>query len=426
MALGASGTWLAIGSDGGTHGQIPVYRSTDGRSWEEVSVYESSRSSLRPLALAHGGSRWLMLVWDCAGAALCGVRPLASVDQGRQWHPTTDDPGPQRGLDGEVPLGLAAMAGPLGIAHDGKRWAVVGPQRPRPKPSAGANTSAPTGGEGTSRKTRGRMSTSPTGHVWTETKGSPDLPVLTAATFSHGLWVAAAGPADVGEAGDGSPQASIDGASVRMWSSRDLRTWTPAGSVAAPVRDVTVFDPRATPPGTGRPTGTRADAALRIDADALRTVPVKGETTRAFAYDHGPLALTKWLRDRFGPPADRREILGDGMCSRDETVLHWDGLSVMFPGEDPSTATSFHVTHDLTWAVEDDLRRVRGPKGIGLGTLRTEVDRAAPNTGSFEYDGVLTVLLAEGEPHSGAGVVAELTQDRVTALHAPQALVNDC
>ncbi|MFJ8254469.1 hypothetical protein [Streptomyces sp. NPDC094466] len=425
VALGTGGTWLAVGSDGGTKGRVPVYRSTNGRSWKEISVYESYRVGLRPLALAHGGGRWLMLVWDCAGARFCGVRPLASVDQGRSWQPTADDPGPQRTLDGDVPFGLSAMSGPLGLAHDGKRWAALGPQRagrkPAPSKSAGAG-----GGGGTGAGGRGQVSGSPTGHVWTDMKWSPGRPALTAATFSRGTWFAAAGPVDADTGAQEARGASRDGASVQVWSSRDLRRWTPAATVAAPVRDLAVFDPEVAPPGTGRPAGAGADTALRIDADAVRTVPSKGGTVRAFTYGRSPGAFTKWLTNHWGPPTDRRMVAGDDICSLDETVLRWNGLSVMFPGVDPVTATSFHVTHGLDWAVENDLRRVNGAQGIGLGAARTEVDRVAPGAASLEYEDTLTVLLTEAEPGSGEGVVAELTRERVTALHAPASLEDTC
>ncbi|GLW56756.1 hypothetical protein Kpho01_47670 [Kitasatospora phosalacinea] len=410
VAHGPDGTWLAVGRARDAEdsaGTVVVYRSTDGTTWEPVSRHgaDGGRYGHRPLAVAYGGGRWLMLVHDCAGASLCGVHLLSSIDRGASWTRMPDEEQPE-GRDGSVPNALLGLGRTAGLAHDGHRFAVVGGRDPRPGSTAAPSAVAATSADGI---------------VWERPAAPVRDTVPTGLTWDGVAWLAVDGPSS-GPAGaaEGAPAPSGGDAGRGVWTSTDLQGWSRLATLDAPVRDIAVLDPgRTAAPAAPAPAGS-----LRLRPQALEVMADERTVKDAFRYDASPTGAIAALTALYGAPAAPAFRAGDGICVPDRTELRWDGITLTVPGRDPAAAGSFDVRQETVGATEQDPARLRTVQGIALGSTREQVTALAPGSpavGSEDGELVLTE-----SPDGEAGVLVHLAGRRVTLISAPGPLVDVC
>ncbi|MFJ1707486.1 hypothetical protein [Kitasatospora sp. NPDC088346] len=408
VAHGPDGTWLAVGrardvDDFG--GAVVVYRSSDGKAWEQVNRHEAvaGRYDHRPLAVAHGGGRWLMLVHDCAGASLCGVHLVSSIDRGVSWTemPTDDHP---EGRDASVPNGLIGLARPAGLAHDGHRFAALGVREVRPGSNAAP---AAVGGVSTD------------GVAWERLSGAVDGAVPTALTWSGDAWLAVDGPPAAAAASADTGTATPGVAGRGVWSSADLRSWTRLAALDAPVRDIAVLDPARGATKAPAPAGS-----LQVRPQALELLAEDRTVRDTFRYDAGPARAIAALTALLGEPTGSTFQPGDQICTPDRTEVRWDGITLVVPGRDPAAATSFGVRQEVSRATEQDPARLRTVQGIALGSTREQVGTLAPGSPGARSDD-REVVLTES-PDGEQGVLVQLTARRVTGIAAPEPLVDTC
>ncbi|MFF9149487.1 hypothetical protein ACF1BN_32075 [Streptomyces sp. NPDC014861] len=410
VAHSPDGTWLAVGRARDVEdfaGAIVVYRSTDGRTWKPVTRHEANdgRYGHRPLAVAYGGGRWLMLVHDCAGASLCGAHLLSSIDRGVSWTRMPEEEEPQ-GRDGSVPNALLGLGRTAGLAHDGRRFAVIGGRDQR---------------SGSTAKPSAVVATSADGVTWERPEGEVREAVPTGLTWGGDTWLAVDGPSSgPANAAAGASTPPVSDAGRGVWAGTDLLGWTKLATLDAPVRDIAVLDPDRAP----APTGRAPAESLRLRPQALELMADERTVKKTFRYDASPTGAIAALTALYGAPAAPLFRAGDGICVPDRTELRWDGITLTVPGREPGAARSFDVRQEAAGATEQDPARLRTVQGIALGTTWEQVRALAPGSpaGKSAHGELVLTESQDGE----SGVLVHLAERRVSWIAAPGALVDVC